>query len=109
MPSARASARPMTPSSWPSSGPCSTRAGPGEAGARKRHMPFARAFDTFPRSLRVRLEEAPESKQLAIARYPELGVEILLLGSAEFGGEQEKDPAREGLLELVERLRKAAM
>lgn len=81
----------------------------GNAGARKRHVPFARAFDTLPRSVRVRLEEAPEGRKLAIARYPELGVEILLLGSAEFGGEHEKDPAREGLLELVERLRKDAM
>ncbi|HYO66654.1 MAG TPA: metallophosphoesterase [Archangium sp.] len=81
----------------------------GDAGARKRHVPFARAFNSLPRSLRVRLEEAPESRPLAIARYPELGVEILLLGSAEFGGEQEKDPAREGLLELVERLRREAM
>ena len=81
----------------------------GDAGTRRRHVPFARAFDMLPRSLRVRLEEAPASRQLAIARYPELGVEILLLGSAEFGGEQEKDPVREGLVELVERLRKDAM
>lgn len=81
----------------------------GAEGARQRHAPFARAFEGLTRSLRVRLEDAPESRRLAIARYPELGVEILLLGSAEFGGEQEKDPVREGLLALVDGLRKEAM
>ena len=79
------------------------------AGARKRHMPFARAFDDIPRSLRVRLEEPPATRGLAVARYPELGLEILLLGSSEFGGEQEKDPIRMELLELIERLRREAM
>jgi hypothetical protein len=79
------------------------------AGERKRHMPFARAFADVPRSLRVQLEEPPARRKLAVARYPELGVEILLLGSSEFGGEQEKDPVRDELLELVERLRSQAL
>jgi 3',5'-cyclic AMP phosphodiesterase CpdA len=83
--------------------------GPGGAGARKRHLPFARAFDTLPRSLRVRLENPPGPNRLAVARYEDLEVEVLLLGSAEFGGEEEKDPVREQLHELVDRLRKAAM
>jgi len=81
----------------------------GPAGYRRRHLAFARAFDDVPRSLRTRLEEPPETRALAIERYPDLGVEIVLLGSAEFGGEIEKDPAREELLAFIEGLRRKAM
>src|SRR5208337_257216 len=56
----------------------------GPAGARKRHLPFAQAFEKYPRP---RLEEPPGSRPLAHVSYgAELGVEFLLLGSAEFGG-----------------------
>ena len=79
------------------------------AGARRRHAPFARAFEGVPRALSVRLDEAPEARGLAAARYPELGIEVVLLGSSELGGEEERDPARDGLLELVARLRRAAL
>jgi 3',5'-cyclic AMP phosphodiesterase CpdA len=81
----------------------------GEAGRRARHAPFARAFEGVPRALRACLETPPEARPLAAARYPELGLEVVLLGSAEFGGEEERDPVRDGLLELVARLRKDAL
>jgi 3',5'-cyclic AMP phosphodiesterase CpdA len=83
--------------------------GPQGSGGRKRHVPFARAFHDVPRSLRALLDEPPESRTLAVARYPDLGLEVLLLGSSEFGGEPEKDPVREGLLDLIGRLRAGAM
>jgi hypothetical protein len=83
--------------------------GPAGAGARKRHVPFARAFHDVPRSLRVRLDEPPVTRPLAVARYEDLDVEVLLLGSSEFGGEAEQDPVREQLLAMVERLWKEAL
>ncbi len=58
----------------------------GQAGARKRHVPFARAMSGYPRP---RLEEPPETRKIEVVRYPEAGIEIVLLGSAEFGGELE--------------------
>lgn len=84
-------------------------AGPAGSGARRRHVPFARAFEGHPRTLRVRLDDPPAARELAVARYPDVGVEIALLGSSEFGGAEEYDPVREELLALVERLRKSAM
>lgn len=83
--------------------------GPKGVGERKRHLQFARAFDGVPRSLRTRLEEPPDARALAVERYVDLGVEIVLLGSAEFGGEVEKDPAREEMLAFIEDLRARAL
>jgi hypothetical protein len=80
----------------------------GPAGYRKRHLAFARAFDGVPRSLRTRLEEPPETRALAVERYADLGVEVVLLGSAELGGEGERDPAREAMRALIEKLRRTA-
>ncbi|WP_437680873.1 metallophosphoesterase [Sorangium sp. So ce131] len=82
---------------------------PAEAGLRARHLPFARAFDDHPRCARPRLDEPPETRALAVARYPDLGVEFALLGSAEFGGQIEADPVRDELLALIGRLRRDAM
>jgi hypothetical protein len=79
------------------------------AGAFKRHLPFALAFAELPRSLRVKLEEPPSTRRMAVARYEDLDVEVLLLGSAEFGGEMEKDPVKIQLQTLVERLWKQAL
>jgi 3',5'-cyclic AMP phosphodiesterase CpdA len=78
-------------------------------GKRTRHVPFAEAFRATPRAARALLEEPPDARPLAVARYPDLGVEVLLLGSAEFGGEEERDPVRDELLALIGRLRKGAM
>jgi hypothetical protein len=79
------------------------------AGARARHLPFARAFEGFPRTACARLDEEPETRGLTVARYADLGVEILLLGSSELGGEVEDDPVRRELFALVDRLKKDAM
>ncbi len=70
-------------------------------GPSARHQPFARAFADFPRP---RLEEPPQRRPVAVVRYADLGVEFLLLGSAEFGGEVEEDRHRAALLEQLGRL-----
>ncbi|XXX80806.1 metallophosphoesterase [Sorangium sp. So ce134] len=84
-------------------------ADPAKAGTQARHAPFAQAFDDHPRCARPRLDEAPEARALAVARYADLGVEFALLGSSEFGGQREADPVRDELLSLIGRLRKDAM
>ncbi|WP_437959879.1 metallophosphoesterase [Sorangium sp. So ce119] len=84
-------------------------AGPAQAATQARHVPFARAFDDHPRCARPQLDEPPETRALAVARYADLGVEFALLGSAEFGGQQEADPVRDELLSLIGRLRQGAM
>lgn len=73
--------------------------------ARARHQPFAEAFRDYPRP---KLEVDPKERTLASVSYPDLGVEILLLGSAEFGGEEEKDPDRAEVLKVVDKLRERA-
>lgn len=83
--------------------------GPAASCLQSRHLPFARAFADHPRSVRARLDELPETRPLTVARYPDLGVEFALLGSAEFGGQEERDPVRDELLTLIGRLRKDAM
>jgi hypothetical protein len=80
----------------------------GPAGYRKRHLAFARALDDIPRSLRTRLEDHPRERALPVARYTDLGVEVVPLGSSELGGEPERDPAREAMLDFVEGLRSRA-
>ena len=75
----------------------------GPAGARKRHLPFAQAFEKYPRP---RLEEPPGSRPLAHVSYGgELGVEFLLLGSAEFGGQKEEDAIWDRLVNLLNEVR----
>lgn len=79
------------------------------ADPRARHRPFATAFDGFPRATRTHLEEHPDTRALSVARYPDFGAEILLLGSSELGGEVEDDPVRRELFELIDRLKQDAM
>ncbi len=75
----------------------------GPAGARKRHLPFAQAFEKYPRP---RLEVPPGSRPLAHVSYGgELGVEFLLLGSAEFGGQKEEDAIWDRLVNLLNEVR----
>lgn len=64
-----------------------TRGGPIQA----RHKRFADAFTAFPHP---HLEDPPERRKAAVVAYPDLGVEVLLLGSAEFGGEIDEDRER---------------
>lgn len=73
----------------------------GQAGARARHLPFARAFHDFPRP---RLEEPPEARPLTAVRYADAGVVFVLLGSAEFGGELDDD-----LIALLDRARERSL
>jgi len=68
----------------------------GEAGARERHLRFADAFREFPRP---HLEKAPEDRELTTVAYVNAGIEVALLGSAEFGGEID-----ELIVELVDTL-----
>lgn len=64
-----------------------TRGGP----IQMRHQRFAHAFSGYPHP---HLEEPPERRCLRVVSYPDLGLEILLLGSSEFGGEIEEDRER---------------
>lgn len=86
-------------------------AAPGEESLRARHFAFARAFEPseLPRSLRPALEHPPASRPLALASYPELGLEIALLSSSELGGEPAGDRVRDELLGLIGRLRREAL
>lgn len=88
----------------------------GHAGARRRHLDFARYFFDYPRP---RLEEPPDARPLTVQRYAAAGIEFVLLGSAEHGGELDEtlitvlDTARQQALdagrtepaETAERLR----
>ena len=73
-----------------------TRGGPIQA----RHKRFADAFSTVPHP---HLEVPPERRKPAVVTYPDLGVEVILIGSAEFGGEIDEDRER---LELQKELAK---
>lgn len=77
----------------------------GKHDTRARHRPFADAFGGFPRP---KLEIAPSERPLAKVTFADIGVDVLLLGSAEFGGEEEKDSDRAALLDLVDKLREKA-
>lgn len=81
----------------------------GPAGRRQRHLPFARAFEGFPRTARARLDDPPQTRPRTVVCYPDFGVEVVLLGSAEFGGELAQDPVRDQLIELIDKLKKGAM
>lgn len=77
----------------------------GKHDTRARHRPFAAAFEAFPRP---KLEVDPEARPLAKVTFADIGVDLLLLGSAEFGGEEEKDADRAALLDLIDKLREKA-
>jgi 3',5'-cyclic AMP phosphodiesterase CpdA len=79
----------------------------GPTGARKRHLPFAQAFEKYHRP---RLEEPPGSRPVAHVSYGgDLGVEFLLLGSAEFGGQREEDEVWERLIDLLNEVRQETL
>jgi hypothetical protein len=69
----------------------------GSASARKRHLAFARYMDGYPHP---HLEKPPEERELSIVVWPGVGVEIALLGSAEYGGEE--DDIQEQLVHLID-------
>ena len=60
-----------------------------------RHRPFAQTFIDYPRP---KLELDPAARPVATAAYPDFGVEFLLLGSAELGGETDEATEKELLL-----------
>ena len=60
-----------------------------------RHRPFAEAFASYPRP---QLEQPPESRPVATVGYPDFGLEFLLLGSAELGGQVDEAQERDLLL-----------
>lgn len=68
-----------------------------------RHERFARAFSDCPHP---HLEEPPDRRRLAVVSYPDFGLEILLLGSSEFGGEVEVDRERWELQKAMAKLPK---
>ena len=77
------------------------------AGQRKRHLAFAESFADYPHP---HLELPPDKRKVAAVDYgQELGVEFLLLGSSEFGGEQEQDEVWQRLVQLVDEYRAKAM
>jgi predicted MPP superfamily phosphohydrolase len=79
----------------------------GADGLRKRHLAFAEAFAGY---VRPQLELPPDQRPLATVDYGQaLGVEILLLGSSEFGGEKDEDDVWQRLVQLVTEYRAKAM
>jgi len=73
----------------------------GEVSAR--HASFAQAFAAYPHP---HLEQPPKERKLARVAWADLGVEILLLGSSEFGGHMDEDYQRYRLLQEVAKLPK---
>lgn len=72
------------------------------AGPLARHQPFA---DAFPDACRPKLETRPEERTVATWHYEGFGVEFLLLGSAEFGGDVDEDLEKGRLLRELAALR----
>jgi 3',5'-cyclic AMP phosphodiesterase CpdA len=59
---------------------------PADADPQQRHASFARAFAGYRHP---HLEQPPPQRLVSVVTYADAEVEVLLLGSAEFGGEQE--------------------
>lgn len=77
----------------------------GAAGARKRHLPLPRAMkDAGVDWPRPQLEEPPEGRNPSHIRFNNAGLEVALLGSAEFGGQLDHR-----LLAMTEQLRHEAV
>ena len=70
-------------------------------GPQARHVPFAEAFADYPHP---HLEKAPGSRPLARVEYADLGVEFVLLGSAELGGEETRNVDEAPILDLLSKL-----
>ncbi len=71
-------------------------------GDRARHRRFAETFKDRPRP---RLEEAPDKRALAHVRFEKMGVHVVLLGSAENGGELVDDETHRDLVALLDKAR----
>lgn len=77
----------------------------GAAGARKRHLPFVRAFDGIDGVCIARLDQPPgPSRPPTRHRFVGIDLEVVLLGSAEHGGEIDLE-----LLAATDRLRQQAL
>ena len=76
------------------------RTDPGDPQAR--HRAFAAAFAEYPHP---HLELPPGARGRSIVRYVDLGVEFVLLGSAELGGETTTSADVDALVGLIEQLR----
>jgi len=76
-----------------------TRGGP----IQLRHKQFADAFSAYPHP---HLEHPPERRKPAVVTYPEFGVEVVLIGSAELGGEIDEDRERLALQREMAKLPK---
>ncbi len=76
----------------------------GDAGTRQRHTRFHDAFAAYPHP---RLDLPPADRGLVEFTYPALGLSILLLGSAEFGGELDdpEDPDQQERIRQLNALR----
>jgi len=77
----------------------------GPAGAQARHVPFAESLKDLPRP---KLEVPPGRRPVTTVVYPKARVAFCLLGSAEFGGEQEQDEAWQRVVDAVDQLRAEA-
>lgn len=69
-------------------------------GDRTRHAAFATMAGARPHP---RLHEEPEHRTVAQVSFPEAGVTVALLGSAEYGGTITQDPLRKALHEAAQR------
>ena len=59
----------------------------GPDGSRRRHQPFAKHMEGYPHP---RLDLEADARQLTTIAWPGVGVELVLLGSAEYGGEEDE-------------------
>jgi len=69
---------------------------PGEA----RHLPFAEKFDAYPHP---QLHIPPEQRLAQVVAWPDLGLEVLLLGTSQLGGEREKYTSDDGTMTIDRR------
>ncbi|MFO7566390.1 MAG: metallophosphoesterase [Enhygromyxa sp.] len=70
----------------------------GQAGERKRHLPFALAFNDKPWPF-PHLEWPPDDRKLAFVCYPDARLEFALLGSVEYGGQA--DPVVKEVIDVL--------
>jgi hypothetical protein len=77
---------------------------PAGAPVEERHRPFCERFDAYARP---RLDLDPDTRTLTVAEYPHVDLNILLLGSSQFGGEQEHADEWAWLRAQAEHLREA--
>jgi hypothetical protein len=71
----------------------------GDPDPRKRHVPFATTFDSYPHP---QLHLDIDARRAAPIEYPDVGLAVWLLGSGELGGEQLEQPHLRSLLSLAQ-------